>query len=429
MTFKALLLATLIAAPATAQTIRPDQAAFRELYKELVETNTTLSSGSCTAAAAKMGARLKAAGFSDSDITYYATSEKPKEGGLVAVLHGSDHKAKPMLLLAHIDVVEAKREDWTRDPFTLVEEGGYFYARGTADDKAQAAIWTDALIRFKQSGYKPARSIKLALTCGEETTFAFNGAQWLAQNRPDLISAEFALNEGGGGMLDATGRPVLLAMQVGEKDVQNYWLEVTNPGGHSSRPVPENAIYRLSAAVTKVGNYEFPVTFTPTTRAFFGGMSKILGGETGAAMTALLANPNDAAANAIVSKDPSFHSMLRTTCVATLIDGGHALNALPQTVTANVNCRMFPGRTADETQAALEKAIGNPEIKVEQRIKTKPIAKVPPLDPKVVGPMEQLSAKHFPGIPVIPTMSTGATDAVYLGAVGDRKSTRLNSSH
>ena len=250
MTFKALLLAALVAAPATAQTIRPDQAAFRELYKELVETNTTLSSGSCTAAAAKMGARLKAAGFSDADISYYATSEKPKEGGLVAVLHGNDHNAKPMLLLAHIDVVEAKREDWTRDPFTLVEEGGYFYARGTADDKAQAAIWTDALIRFKQSGYKPARSIKLALTCGEETTFAFNGAQWLAQNRPDLISAEFALNEGGGGMLDATGRPVLLAMQVGEKDVQNYWLEVTNPGGHSSRPVPENAIYRLSAAVS-----------------------------------------------------------------------------------------------------------------------------------------------------------------------------------
>ena len=321
----------------------PIRRRFRDLYKELVETNTTLSSGSCTVAAAKLGARLKAAGFSDADITYYATPEKPKEGGLVAVLRGSDPHAKPMLLLAHIDVVEAKRADWTRDPFTLVEEGGYFYARGATDDKAQAAIWTDALIRYKQSGYKPARSIKLALTCGEETTSAFNGAQWLATHRPDMIAAEFALNEGGGGMLDASGRPVLLAMQVGEKDVQNYWLEVTNPGGHSSRPVPENAIYRLAAAVTKVGEHEFPVTFTPTTRGFFGGMSKILGGETGAAMAALLANPNDAAANAIVSKDASFHSMLRTTCVATLLDAGHANNALPQRARANINCRIIPG--------------------------------------------------------------------------------------
>ena len=417
MTFKALLLAALVAAPATAQTIRPDQAAFRELYKELVETNTTLSSGSCTAAAAKMGARLKAAGFSDADISYYATSEKPKEGGLVAVLHGSDHKAKPMLLLAHIDVVEAKREDWTRDPFTLVEEGGYFYARGTADDKAQAAIWTDALIRFKQSGYKPARSIKLALTCGEETTFAFNGAQWLAQNRPDLISAEFALNEGGGGMLDATGRPVLLAMQVGEKDVQNYWLEVTNPGGHSSRPVPENAIYRLSAAVSKVGAHEFPVTFTPTTRAFFGGMSTILGGQTGAAMTALLANPNDAAANAIVSKDAAFHSMLRTTCVATLLDAGHANNALPQRARANINCRIIPGETKASVQAELARVINDPKVSITPEATMRPVATEPTLDPKIVGPAKALAAKYFPGVPMLPVMSTGATDAIFLTGI------------
>ena len=417
MTFKALLLAALVAAPATAQTIRPDQAAFRELYKELVETNTTLSSGSCTAAAAKMGARLKAAGFSDADISYYATSEKPKEGGLVAVLHGNDHNAKPMLLLAHLDVVEAKREDWTRDPFTLVEEGGYFYARGTADDKAQAAIWTDALIRFKQSGYKPARSIKLALTCGEETTFAFNGAQWLAQNRPDLISAEFALNEGGGGMLDATGRPVLLAMQVGEKDVQNYWLEVTNPGGHSSRPVPENAIYRLSAAVSKVGAHEFPVTFTPTTRAFFGGMSTILGGQTGAAMTALLANPNDAAANAIVSKDAAFHSMLRTTCVATLLDAGHANNALPQRARANINCRIIPGETKASVQAELARVINDPKVSITPEATTRPVATEPTLDPKIVGPAKALAAKYFPGVPMLPVMSTGATDAIFLTGI------------
>jgi len=415
-TLSAALIAVL-AAGAQAQTIRADQTTFRELYKELVETNTTLSSGSCTAAAAKMGTRLKAAGFGDADITYFATSEKPREGGLVAVLKGSDAKAKPILLLAHIDVVEAKREDWTRDPFTLVEEGGYFYARGVADDKAQAAIWTDALIRYKTSGYKPARTIKLALTCGEETTYAFNGAQWLAQNRPELIAAEFALNEGGGGMLDASGRPVLLAMQVGEKDVQNYWLEVTNPGGHSSRPVPENAIYRLAAAVTKVGNYEFPVTFTPTTRAFFGGMSKIVGGETGAAMTALLANPTDVAANTLISKDPSFHSMLRTTCVATLLDAGHANNALPQRARANINCRIIPGETKASVLAELTRVIGDPKVSITPETTTRPVAVEPPLNPAIVGPAKALAAKYFPGVPMLPVMSTGATDAIFLTGI------------
>ncbi|MDZ7895046.1 MAG: M20/M25/M40 family metallo-hydrolase, partial [Sphingobium sp.] len=189
--------------------LRADQVAFKELYKELVETNTTLSVGSCTLAAERMAARMKAAGFTDADLTLFSVPDHPKEGGLVAVYPGTSRTAKPMLLLAHVDVVEAKREDWTRDPFTLVEEGGYFYARGSADDKSQAAIWTDMLIRFKKAGYKPARTIKMALTCGEETTYAFNGAQWLADNKPDLIAAEFALNEGGGGRTDGKGNVVV----------------------------------------------------------------------------------------------------------------------------------------------------------------------------------------------------------------------------
>jgi acetylornithine deacetylase/succinyl-diaminopimelate desuccinylase-like protein len=421
MTFKTAataLLCASVALPASAQVIRPDQVAFRALYKELVETNTTLSEGSCTEAARKMGSRLQAAGFATSDITYFSVPEHPKEGGLVAVLKGSDAKIKPMLMLAHIDVVEAKREDWTRDPFTLIEEDGFFYARGTSDDKAQAAIYTDAMIRFKQSGYKPKRTIKLALTCGEETTYAFNGADWLAKNRPDLIAAEFAINEGGGGTLDASGKRIALSMQVGEKAVQNYRLEATNPGGHSSRPVPDNAIYELADALRAVRGKEFPVKFTDTTRVFFAKIGKTRGGEFDKAVTALLANPTDEAANAILSRDATYHSMLRTTCVATLLDGGHANNALPQRAGANVNCRIFPGENPETTKAALVAAINNPKIAVSLTPPLRPLAIPPALDAKIVGPAEQLAKKYFPGVPIIPTMSTGATDAIFFAAIG-----------
>lgn len=414
-------LATALAASAAfAQSAapRPDQVEFRSLYKELVETNTTLSAGSCTLAAERMAARLKAAGISDSQITPFSVPEHPREGGLVVVYPGTSKTLKPMLLLAHIDVVEAKREDWTRDPFTLIEEDGYFYARGTVDDKAQAAIWTDTLVRFAREGYKPRRTVKLALTCGEETSGAFNGAEWLASNKRDLIDAEFALNEGGGGRSDGKGHLLVQSIQVGEKAYQDFTLTTTNPGGHSSQPVRANAIYAMADAVAKVRDHEFPLEFNDTTRVFFAKAGAMRGDDTGKAMIALAANPEDRAAEAVVNTDKMLHSMLRTTCVATLIEGGHALNALPQSVTANVNCRMFPGRTAEETRAALIAAIGNPAIAVEARVKDKPIAKAPPLDPKIVGPMERLAARHFPGIPVIPTMSTGATDAVYLGAVG-----------
>jgi acetylornithine deacetylase/succinyl-diaminopimelate desuccinylase-like protein len=410
--------AVVIAQEAPMTPLRPDQVAFLALYKELVETNTTLSAGSCTVAAERVAAYLKAAGYVDHDITLFSVPDHPKEGGLVAILAGTSKTAKPMLLLGHLDVVEAKREDWPRDPFTLIEENGYFYGRGTSDMKAIDATWVDAMGRFKQSGYRPRRTIKLALTCGEETTYAFNGAEWLAKNRPELISAAFALNEGGGGRTDGHGKLLLEAIQIGEKATQNYRLETVNAGGHSSIPIRDNAIYQLSDALLKVRDHEFPVKFSDTTRAFFAKAGAVRGGELGHAMVALSRDPNDAAAEATVSKDRTYHSMLRTTCVATLLEGGHANNALPQRAAANVNCRIFPGETVEETQAALVAAIGDPGVKVTLIPPVRPVAVPPPLDPKIIGPAEELVGKYFPGVPLVPMMATGATDGIFLEAIG-----------
>jgi acetylornithine deacetylase/succinyl-diaminopimelate desuccinylase-like protein len=398
--------------------LRPDQVEFLALYKELVQTNTTLSAGSCTLAAERVAAHLKTAGFSDNDVTLFSVPEHPKEAGVVAVLPGSSNAAKPMLLLGHLDVVEAKREDWTRDPFTLIEENGYFYGRGTADMKAMDATWVDMLMRFKKSGYRPKRTIKLALTCGEETTFAFNGAEWLAKNRPELISAAFALNEGGGGRTDGHGKLIVQSIQVGEKAVQNFRLETVNAGGHSSIPIRDNAIYELADALSKVRDHEFPVKMSDTTRVFFAKVGTSRGDDLGRAMAALSQNPNDAAAEAIVSKDRGYHSMLRTTCVATLLEGGHANNALPQRAAANVNCRIFPGESVEGTQAALVAAIADPGVKVTAVPPIRPVALPPPLDLKILGPADKLVAKYFPGVPLVPSMSTGATDGIFLEAIG-----------
>ena len=409
---------TVIAQEAPMTPLRPDQLTFLALYKELVETNTTLSAGSCTLAAERLADHLKSAGFRDADITLFSVPDHPKEGGLVAILPGTGKTAKPMLLLGHLDVVEAKRADWTRDPFTFIEENGYFYGRGVADMKAMDATWVDALMRFKQSGYRPKHTIKLALTCGEETTYAFNGADWLAKNRPDLIAAAFALNEGGGGRTDGHGKLLVQSMQIGEKAAQNYRLETVNAGGHSSIPIRDNAIYELADALAKVRDHEFAVKFSATTRAFFAKAGAARGDELGAAMVALAKNPDDAAAEAIVSLDRSYHSMLRTTCVATLLEGGHANNALPQRAAANVNCRIFPGETVEGTQAALVAAIADPGVKVTQVAPIRPVAVPPPLDPKIIAPAEKLVAKYFPGVPLIPSMSTGATDGIFLEAIG-----------
>ena len=406
-----------LAGSASAQALRPDQQAFFGLYKQLVETNTSLSVGSCTQAAAQIADRLKAAGFADRDIVPFSVPDHPKEGGLVAILPGADPHLKPMLLLAHLDVVEAKRADWQRDPFTLVDENGYYYARGTIDDKAMAAIWADTLIRLKQAHAIPKRTIKMALTCGEETTFAFNGAEWLTKNRPDLIAAEFALNEGGGGRLDAQGKRQLLAIQVGEKAAQNYTFETTNPGGHSSQPMPDNAIYDLADALERVRGYEFPVKFTDTTRAFFTATAASVPAPLGEAIRRLLANPQDKEADALVSRDKAMHSTLRTTCVATLLSAGHAENALPQRATANVNCRIFPGETVEATFATLQELAG-PKVKVTINQPIRPTAVPPALDPTILTPVTALAAKHFPGVPLLPMMSTGATDGVFLEAAG-----------
>jgi acetylornithine deacetylase/succinyl-diaminopimelate desuccinylase-like protein len=393
-------------------------AAFRALFKELVETNTSLSAGDCTLAAQRMAAHLKAAGFADSDLTIVTAPGHPKEGGLVAVLPGKDPKAKAILLLAHLDVVEAKREDWTRDPFTLVEENGYLYGRGASDDKAQAAIWIDTLVRYKTEGYKPRHTLKMALTCGEETNGALNGAEWLSKNKRDLIDAAFAINEGAGGELDDNGKPVVHMVLAAEKMSQNYKLEATNPGGHSSQPVPDNAIYHVARALDRISRYEFPVQLNDANRGFFTKMAAIAPAEQAAAMRAIVANPADAHANEVLSRDKGYHSMLRTTCVATMMNAGHATNALPQRATANVNCRIFPGVSRDAVMATLTKVIDDPQVHVSiPEVRGEPVTS-PPLTPQIIGPVEKLSAQMWPGVPVVPVMQTGATDGQFMTPAG-----------
>jgi acetylornithine deacetylase/succinyl-diaminopimelate desuccinylase-like protein len=411
-----LTLAAVGAAAAQAPQLRPDQVRFRETFRELVETNTTLSAGDCTAAAHKMGARLQAAGFAPADLTYFADPAHPKEGGLVAILKGSDAKAGAVLLLGHLDVVEARREDWTRDPFTLVEEDGYFFARGVSDMKGLDAIWVDTLIRLKEAPRPPRRTLKMALTCGEESDQAFNGANWLAKNRPDLVSADFGLNEGGGGRLGKQGEHEILAVQVGEKAYQDYRLTVTNPGGHSSRPRPDNAIYQLADALEKLRAYTFPVQFNDTTRTYYA-IRVRQNDAAGQALRKLLADPADIEAAQVAMTDVDINSVLHTNCVATQLAAGHAPNALPQRATANVNCRIFPGGTVEETRQALIRVIADPAVTVEATNPDKPLATPPALDPKVIGPMKTLGARHFPGAAFTTSMSAGATDGVYLGPV------------
>jgi acetylornithine deacetylase/succinyl-diaminopimelate desuccinylase-like protein len=402
-----------LAAPAFAAD--PTEPAFRALYKELVETNTVVNVGSCTRAAQQVAARLKAAGYTDAQLTLFSVPEHPDDGGLVAILPGKDPKAKPILMLAHIDVVAAKREDWTRDPFTLIEEGGFFYGRGVSDDKAQAAIYADTMIRLKSD--KPLkRTVKLALTCGEETSGAFNGAQYLAEQRPDLISAAFAMNEGGGGRYRADGTPELLAIQVGEKHYQDFILEATNPGGHSSRPVPQNAIYSLASAIKAVEAKTFPVRLNDTTRAFFREAADLQPAPVAAAMRAIVENPADEAAAALLSRDATMNATLRTTCVATQASAGHAQNALPQRARANINCRIIPGETVETTRQALVAAINDPAVTVTPTNARNRVAVQPPLTDQIMKPAKMLADKHFPGLKLLPIMSTGATDAPFLAS-------------
>jgi acetylornithine deacetylase/succinyl-diaminopimelate desuccinylase-like protein len=413
------LLTTALAMPALAQPLTPGQEKFRALFKEMVETNTALSNGSCTELAAKIAGHLKQAGFPDSDVYLFQAPGHPKEGGLVAVLPGREPNAKAVLMLGHLDVVEAKREDWTRDPFTLIEENGYFYGRGVADMKSLDAAWVDTMMRLKEEGFKNRRPLKMALTCGEETASAFNGANWLATRERALIDAEFAINEGGGGRLDSSGKPLIMVVQAAEKFPQDYVLEVTNPGGHSARPVKKNAINQLAAGLERISQYEFPIEATDITRDYFAKMAGQVGGGMGAAMAAFARNPSDKAAAATITSDPSYNGALHTTCIATMLSAGHATNALPQRATANINCRIFPGTTPEQVRQKLIELAGDPDIKVSFGAKRSEVPKGPQtLRSEVFGPVEKLAAKYWPGVPVVATMSAGATDGAFLTPAG-----------
>lgn len=416
----------LSAAVATAMLAGPAMAApaphagwadFRALFEEMVNVDSTVATGSCAPIVEKTRARMIAAGFPAGQLFAFAPAEDARAANLVAVYPGTDPKAKAVLMLGHIDEVNARREDWTRDPFTLVEEDGQFYARGVSDMKAQDAIWADTLIRFHKEGYRPRRTVKMALTCGEEGGF-INGANWLAQNQRQLIDAGFALTEGGGGDLAADGRKLAVTVMDQEKESANYILEVTNAGGHSSRPRRDNAIYTLAHAIDRVEALEFPVVFNRSNRAYFTGMAGVVGGEDGAAMTALLANPDDRAAAETLKRTPAYRAMLGTTCIPVLLEGGHAGNAQPQRASVNINCRMLPGTAASEVAAALEAAVADPKVKLTSQ--ARPGGKLPgsPLTEQIMGPIRKAAAKVYPGLPVVPMQETFGTDSARLIAVG-----------
>lgn len=396
----------------------PVQQQLRQIYQELVETNTTNSTGSCTAAVTKMAKRLKAGGFRDADMQILAPPGAPAKGNLVARLKGNG-SAKPLLLLAHVDVVEANREDWTRDPFKLVEEDGMFYARGASDDKAMAAAFVANMIRYKQEKLAPRRDLILALTCDEEVVPSkYDGVDFLLRQHRSLIDAELVLNEGGGGLLDKDGKPVRHGIQAGEKTYQSFQFEVTNPGGHSSAPYRDNAIYRLSEGLAKLGQFSFPFKLSPVTRAFYERMATIETGQVAADMKAILQDPPDQAAlGRLYTASPVHNSTVRTTCVATRVEAGHADNALPQRARATVNCRILPGELVDAVQATLQTVVADDHIKIT-RIGEAIAAAMPPLTPSLLRAVEEISNDMWPGVPVIPTMSTGGTDGRFLNNAG-----------
>ena len=418
MALGALLSALLWPLRAQAQTPRAGEAAFRELYQELIEINTTLSVGSCTAAAEAMATRLKAAGLPANDMQILVPADRPKDGALIATLRGQDRQATPILLLAHVDVVEAKREDWVRDPFKLIEEDGWFYARGASDDKAMAAVFTDSLIRYQTEGFKPRRDIKLALTCGEETSDTFDGVEWLMKNHPEALRAAFALNEGAGGELDETGNPVTLQIQAGEKVYQDFTLETTNGGGHSSRPVKDNAIYHLAAGLSRISAWKFPIGVNPVTRAYFEAQAKLRPSSAADIRAVLKTPPDEAAAERLWAENASWNSMLRTTCVATMVNAGHAPNALPQRAQANVNCRILPGVSIDAVRDTLVKVLADSAITVKAVGTPSPVSPPPALTAQIMDPIRSLGDRLWPGATIVATMATGATDGRFLNAAG-----------
>lgn len=407
------------AAPVGATVADNGETAFRALYKELVEINTTLSAGSCTIAAEAMARHLRAVGWPAADMQVLVPREWPKQGNLVATYRGSNPDAEPILLLAHLDVVEARREDWTRDPFTLTEEDGWFHARGASDDKAMAAVFVDSLVRYRKEDFRPARDIKLALTCGEETSEVFNGVSWLLEHHPGTLKAAFALNEGAGGELDANDKPIALQIQAGEKAYQDFTLEITDPGGHSSRPKKANPIYRLSAALEKIGAYRFPIRLNEVTRAYFKSQIELAPAAAVDDIKGILREPPDEAAAArLWDMNPSWNSMMRTTCVATMVSAGHAENALPQRARANVNCRILPGVPMEAVKNTLVHAMGDDGITISGIEDPGSKSKPPVLSAQVLEPARKVAESIWPGVAIVPTMSPGATDGRFLNAAG-----------
>ena len=401
----------------TAGQLTPHQQLTREIYEQLVEINTGVESGDITAAAVAMAKRFREAGIPDRDI--FVGGPQPKKHNVVARIRGKGgaNAPKPLLLLAHIDVVEALKADWSPDldPFVFTERDGYYYGRGTADDKAMAAIFVANVYRMKREGFVPDRDIIIALTADEESG-PFNGVDWLTKNHRELVDAALVVNEGGGGTLRG-GKPLFNTVQAAEKITTNFTLRATNRGGHSSVPRDDNAITALADALAKVGRLKFPVQLSEVTRAFFTQTAGLESPEMGRAMKALVADPNDAAAVAAVTRDPRYNSMLRTSCVATQLSGGHATNALPQLAEANINCRIYPTSNAAEVKAALEGAIGDTAVQVVIRTQ-RPSTPATALAREVMGPIEQVTRELWGDIPVIPTMSTGATDSRFFRALG-----------
>ena len=385
----------------------------RAIYKELVEINTS-PTGDTVKAAKAMAKRLLAAGFPAADVKVLAAS--PRRGNLVARYRGTG-KRRPLMLMAHIDVVEARREDWTTDPYKLVEKDGYFYGRGTGDDKFMAATWVANFVRYKREGYRPDRDLILVLETDEETSDGGGlGISWLLEHHRPLIDAELALNEGGGvGVKD--GKPVWNSLQTTEKLFQSFWLEARNAGGHSSQPRKDNAIYQLAAGLSRLEKFQFPLELNATTRGYFSKMAELESGERAADTKAIGKDNPPAAVVARLSALPPFNAALRTTCVATRLDGGHADNALPQLARAMVNCRILPGHSVEEVQKVIAQAVADPGITVtptERDTASEPS----PLDAELVAAIEKLTPEFWPGIPVIPTMSAGATDGRFLRNAG-----------
>ncbi|MFI5311929.1 MAG: M20/M25/M40 family metallo-hydrolase [Gemmatimonadales bacterium] len=402
------------AAPARAQTTRPqsEQSLARAIYKEFIEIQSGFTTGATTPVAQAAAARLRAAGFPDADI--HVDGANPKKANLVVRYHGTGAR-KPLLLLAHTDVVEAKREDWSMDPFQLIEKDGYFYGRGTGDDKAQAAVWIANLIQYKAEGFTPDRDIIVALTADEEGGGPFNGVDWLLKNHRDWIDADFALNEGGWGE-SVAGKRIANDLQVSEKYVINFRLEVKNKGGHSSLPVADNAIYHLAAALDRISKFAFPLKTNEVTAAYFKAMAKT---ETGAMKADLekVATGSAEAMQRVGRSSTPWNATLRTTCVATMLEGGHAMNALPQLAAATVNCRVLPEDKMDYVRDALRKVVADTAVSITVlgEVVAGPSS---PLRPDVMRAVTGATEKMWPGVLTVPIMVMGGTDGRSLRANG-----------